>query len=267
MAVEAATEAGFKYIEVPVTTWRINPESIRRSDVADMKAMLKAGGVAASSLGMIWPRDYGMVAGSAAEWDRNIYYASKLFDFSAELGVKLLNLGGSARSAPSSMSYKEGLKTFVRFWREASKYAENKGVIVCIEDLVRSHEINIGNTTKEIIDLVEAVGSPSFQINAQVHQMAYTDLDVVDALRASGAMVKLVHIADVTGFNALLDPASFVTPGKGRLDFASVFRAFKDIGYNGEFCIEPRADSLEGKDFVSELRSGRELLEAEWASA
>jgi sugar phosphate isomerase/epimerase len=265
-AVKAAADAGFKYIEVPVTTWRIDPVTVTRNEVAEVKATLEAGGVEASSLGMIWPRDYGMVAASAAERDRNLNYAGKLFAFSAELGVKLLNLGGSARSAPSNMPYIEGLDEFVQFWRQACKSAEDLGVTVCIEDLVRSHEMNIGNTSKEIIDLVEAVGSPSFQINAQVHQMAYTDLDVVEALRASRGMVKLVHIADVAGFNAVMDPIMFLSPGRGRLDFASVLRAFKEIGYDGEFCVEPRADSLVGKDYVSELREGRELLEAKWES-
>jgi sugar phosphate isomerase/epimerase len=61
-----------------------------------------------------------------------------------------------------------------------------------------------------------------------------------------------------------VDPISFVTPGKGKLDFAAVFKALKDVNYDGELCIEPRAQTLEGKDFVSELRAGRELLKTTW---
>ena len=266
-AVEIAASAGFKYIEIPVTIWKINPETATKNDIANIRGILNSGGVEASSLGTIWPRDYGMVAGSTAEWERNINYANKLFEFSAALGVKALNLGGSARSVPVGTPYYEGLKKWVRFWKEACKYAEDAGVIVCIEDLVRSHVTNIGNTTKEIMDLVEAINSPSFQINAQVHQMAYTDLDVAASIRASGDMIKLVHIADVVGFNTVVDPISFITPGKGKLDFISIFKTFKDIHYDGEFCMEPRAETLEGKDFVSELREGREFLEAQWMNA
>lgn len=54
----------------------------------------------------------------------------------------------------------------------------------------------------------------------------------------------------------------FVMPGKGKLDFVSIFRAFNDAGYDGEFCIEPRAETFEGKDVIRELREGRELLAA-----
>jgi len=262
-----AARAGIKYIELTVTTWKIDPEIVTKEDIANIKSMFKSGGVEASSLGMIWPRDYGMVTGSTAEWKRNINYANKLFEFSAALGVKNLNLGGSARGVPLSVPYNEGLKTWVKFWKEACRYAEDAGVIVCIEDLVRSHDSNVGNTAKEIIDLVEAINSPSFQINAQIHQMAYTDFDIPAAIRASGDRIKLVHIADVSGFNKIVDPPSFVMPGRGKLDFVSIFRAFKDINYDGEFCMEPRADTLEGKDAISELRMGRECLEAKWMEA
>jgi sugar phosphate isomerase/epimerase len=116
------------------------------------------------------------------------------------------------------------------------------------------------------MDLVEAVDSPSFQINAQVHQMAYSDLDVPSALRLSGEMIKLVHIADVAGFNPLTEPVTFPTPGLGKLDFTSIFKAFKDISYDGEICVEPSPQEL-GEDFINELRKGRELLEAKWEQA
>ena len=265
-AVEIAVEAGFEYIEIPVTTWKIDPETATKKDIADVRDTLSSGGVDARSLGMIWPRDQVMVTGSSIQWRRNIDYARALFDLSAALGIEVMNLGGpQVRGVPADVPYYEGLKTLVRFWREACRHAEDVGVIVCIEQIVR-RSTNVANTTKQVMDLVEAVGSPSFRINAQVHQMAYADLDVPAALRASGGMIKLVHIADVGGFNPLVDPVAFMTPGRGRLDFESVFRAFRDIGYDGEFCMEPSPHEL-GEDYVSELREGRELLEAKWKQA
>ncbi len=263
-AVDVVAEAGFRYVEIPVTTWQINPETVTSKEIADLEDLLAARGVAARSLGMIWPRDYGMVTKDPAEWRRNLNYAAQLFKFSAALKIEALNFGGSARSVPPTIPYHDGLKIWVQFWREASRYAEAAGVVVCIEDLVGSHTTNVGTSSKQILDLVEAVDSPAFQINAQIHQMAYTDLDVAAAIRAAGDRIKLVHIADVLGFNAAMDPISFVPPGKGRLDFAAVCRALKEVHYNGELCIEPRAESLVGTDFVADLRAGRELLEATW---
>jgi protein FrlC len=113
------------------------------------------------------------------------------------------------------------------------------------------------------MDLVEAIDSPAFQINAQIHQMAYTDLDVPTAIRAMGDRITLVHIADIAGSNPIVDPLAFMTPGQGRLDFGAVFTALKDIGYDGEVCMEPSPETL-GDDVAAELRTGRELLEAKW---
>ena len=266
-AVNIAARAGLKYIELTVTTWKMNPETVTKEDIASLKSMFKSAGVEASSLGMIWPRDYRMVTGSPDEWRRNINYADRLFQFSAALGVENLNLGGTARGIPLSIPYSEGLKTLVKFWKEASRYAENYGVKICIECLTRSHESNVGNTAKEIIDLVEAVDSHSFKINAQIHQMAYTDYDVPAAIRASGDRIRLVHIADVGGFNRIMDTPLFMMPGRGKLDFVSIFRAFKDVSYDGEFCMEPQPETLLGRDVISELRMGKEYLEAKWRDA
>jgi len=265
-AVDIAAEAGFEYIEIPLTTWEIDPQAATGKDINRIRGILSSGGIEARSLGMIWPTDQAMITDSPSQLRRNINYARALFDLSAALGIETMNLGGhQVRRVPPDTPYYEGLKTLVRFWREACRYAEDVGVIVCIEHIVR-RSTNVANTTKQIMDLVEAIGSPSFQINAQVHQMAYADLDVPTALRASGEMIKLVHIADVAGFNPLTDPVAFITPGRGRLDFVSVFRAFKDIGYDGEFCMEPSPHEL-GEDPVRELREGRELLEAKWKEA
>ena len=264
-AVDITAKAGFKYIELPVSTWKINPETVTKKDIADIEDILKSGGVKASSLGMIWPANYSIVTSSTTEWARNINYANKLFDFSAALGVKVMNLG-AGRSVPLNMDYLEGVKIQVKFWKEACKHAEDVGVIVAIEHNGRSHTSNVGNTTKELTDLVKAINSSSFQINAQIQSMVLTDLDVPGAIRAMGSMIKLVHIGDVLGTNSITDQTSSLVPGKGKLDFIPILKALKDIGYNGEICLEPSPPTL-GKDVVSELRDGRKFLEAKLKQA
>ena len=264
-AVDITAKAGFKSIELPVSTWNINPETVTKKDITDIKNILKSGGVEASSLGMIWPAKYILVTSSTTEWKRNINYATKLFDFSAALGVKVLNLG-AGRHVPLNVEYIEGLKTQVRFWKEACEHAENLGVIVAVEHTGRSHTSNVGNTTKELIDLVKAINSPSFQINAQIQSMAITDLDIPAAIRAMGSMIKLVHIGDVLGFNPIIDSVESMLPGKGKLDFIPILKALKDVGYNGEICLEPSPPTL-GKDIISELRESRKFLEANWKQA
>jgi sugar phosphate isomerase/epimerase len=265
-AVETAKRAGFNNIEIPVTTWEINPETISNSDIKNIESICTSVEVKASSLGMIWPRKYSLITSSRSQWSRNLNYANKLFDLSSALEIEVMNLGGpEVRSVPADLPYYKGVMKLARFWRKACKHAEDVGVIVGIEH-IGINNTNVANTTKQVLDLVEAVNSPSFQINAQIHEMVYADLDVSSAIKASEGLIKLVHIADVTGYNPIVDPVSFVTPGKGNLDFTSIFRALKDIGYDGEVCMEPNTNTL-NEDYISELREGKELLMEKWKEA
>jgi choline kinase len=45
-----------------------------------------------------------------------------------------------------------------------------------------------------------------------------------------------------------------------------IFKACKDIGYDGEFCIEIDACKPE-EDYVTDLREGRKFLEEKWAQS
>lgn len=263
-AVDIAAKAGIKYLELPVQLpdWKINPETVTQENIADVKEALGSR-VKASSLGAIWPDKYPMVTTSSAEWKRNLDYAKKLFDLAAVLDARIMNLGGGlVRSVPANMLYYDGVKLLAKFWKEASKQAEDLGVIVAIEHFGR-HETNVGDSTKQIIDLIKAIDSPSFQMNAQLFAMAYTDLDVTSAIKASRKMIKLVHIADVQSLNPLTESIATVLPGRGRLDFKAIFRALKSVGYDGEICIEVGL----GKDPVSELIESRRFIEANWREA
>lgn len=263
-AVDIAAKAGVKYLELPVQlpAWKINPETATKENINNVKEVLGSR-VKASSLGAIWPDNYYMITTSTAEWKRNLSYAKKLFDLAAALDVEVMNLGGrKVRSVPANMSYYDGVKLLVKFWKEACKPAEDRGIIVAIEHFGR-HETNIGDNTKQIIDLVKAIDSPSFQINAQIFAMAYTDLDVPAAIKASRGMIKLLHIADVQGLNPLTESIATVMPGKGKLDFPAIFRALKGIGYDGEICIEV----VLGKDPISELKESKRFIEANWKQA
>jgi sugar phosphate isomerase/epimerase len=84
------------------------------------------------------------------------------------------------------------------------------------------------------------------------------------AIRTSGDMLKIVHVADVEDLNPLVESkTSFMLPSRDSLDFVATFRALKNVGYYGEVCIEATL----GADPVSDLIEYREFLEAKWKQA
>ncbi|MCJ7634477.1 TIM barrel protein [Candidatus Bathyarchaeota archaeon] len=277
-AADIVVKTGFKYFSLPVTTppVKIDPEIVTKKDITDLKSIFRSSGVKISSLGMAWPKSINMFTRSTTEWKRNLNYATKLFDYSAALGVKVV-CGPNQRSIPLDMDYFEGLKIYVRFWKEAIKHAEELGIIAApdVVPLPGFVPISASNTAKQLIDMVKAVDSPSFKITFETNIHAPNELDMCDAIRAMGDMIKLVHLADVPGsggrFNPLIDwtePLSLygLRPGTGKIDFRAVFKTLKSIGYDGELSMEwlPHGVPFNpGDDYVSELISGRKFLEAE----
>jgi sugar phosphate isomerase/epimerase len=263
-AVEIAENAGFKRLTIPVKSpaWKIDPLSITNDEIINIKKAIGSG-VEATCLGFIWPSDYLMVTTSQEEWNRNLNYANKVSDLARALNVELIIFGAPGRSVPADIPYYEGIRTLTKFWREACKHSEDVGITWLIEQSSKART-SVGNTTKDLIDLVKTVDSPSFQMCAQIHDMAFNDVDVPAAIRASGDMIKMVHVADVVDLNPIVESkTSFLIPGKGNLNFVAIFRALKDIGYKGEVCIE----AILGDDPVSDLRECKEFLEEKWKQA
>jgi sugar phosphate isomerase/epimerase len=262
--IDIVSKSGIKYLTIPVRSpkWGINPETITTEEISKIRNAFSKD-VVSTGLGYCWPSNYTMVTASKSEYDRNLNYANKLCELALALDARHIVIGAPGRSIPQNISYYDGVKKLVEFWKEVSLYAKDNGIGLYAEHTSKER-CNFGTTTKSLIDLVDAVDSPSFQMIAQIKDMVINDLDVVDAIRAAGDRIKQVHIADVSGLDPLCESWSpFMLPGKGVLDFVSIFRALKDIGYNGEICIE----AIIGDDPVSDLKETSKYIQSKWRQA
>jgi len=263
-SVDITLKAGIKCFTIPVKApiWGINPEKITEDEITKIRGLFGSG-VMATGLGFCWPSDYLMITDSKAEWERNLNYSNRLCDIASALGIKNIVIGAPGRSVPLNHPYYDGVKLLSKFWKEACLYAESYGVTFCFEH-ASIMRCNVGNTTRSLIDLFDAVDSPSFQLIAQIHDMAINDLDIPSAIKAMRGKVKQVHIADVSSLNPYTEPStSTVLPGSGKLDFVEIFKALKDVGYDGEICIE----TMLGDDLAAELSESRKHIESKWREA
>jgi sugar phosphate isomerase/epimerase len=262
--VEIVEKSGIERLTIPVRSpaWKIDPLIISDDEVISIKKALGSK-VIATSLGFIWPNDYQIVTSSKAEWTRNLNYANKISDLAQTLEVEYIIFGSAGRSIPADIPYHDGVKTLTKFLREICGHAEDLGVAWLIEQCSKVRT-NVGNTTKDLLNIIHAVGSPSLQMCAQISDMAVNDVDVPEAIRASGDLLRMVHVADVVDLNPLVGVNTFpMIPGKGILDWVATFRALKDVNYNGEVCIE----AMLGDDPVSDLIECKGFLEAKWKEA
>ena len=259
--IDILSSSGIGNVTIPVRspTWSVNPDTITLDEVSKIAEMIPSS-INVSGIGGCWNNEYGMITVSSCDLKRNLEYAKKLFQIATLFDAQHIVIGAPGRSVPADISYFDGVKRLVNFWKEVIEYTPESDVMILVEhsSLARS---NVGNTTKELIDLVDAVDSSRFQMIAQIGDMAVNDLDISEAIRRSGDRVKQVHIADVSGLNPLLDGwASLMLPGTGNLDYIEIFRALKDIGYDGEICLE----SWVRDDPVSTLVDYRKKVESLW---
>ena len=129
---------------------------------------------------------------------------------------------------------KEGIKKFLGEWDEASKYAKDKGVTLCVQ--------SCGQTPQSwdiIFSRMEGIGlkyDPSFSLQA--------GRSYVSEIVKYGKLIKHVHVKDeiifeqTTDFNQGLKPHRYVPAGMGNINWGSVMALLYEEGYTGDFAIE-----------------------------
>mgnify|MGYP001765691246 FL=1 len=112
--------------------------------------------------------------------------------------------------------------------KEAGAFAADHGVTLAIEPLNR-FETDFCATTVQGIDLTDRVGMPSVGLMLDTFHMNMEDPDLAEAILQAGP--RLVH------FQANENNRGFV--GSGHVDWPSIARALKRIGYAGPVTLEP----------------------------
>ncbi|WP_135827029.1 sugar phosphate isomerase/epimerase family protein [Halorussus ruber] len=115
---------------------------------------------------------------------------------------------------------------------EILDYAEERGVEVGIEF---EPELLV-ECTDEVLDLIEDVGRDSLGINLDVGHAAVYGEDLTDTIHRSAGHITGVHLEDIVGGRR--GKHYHRVPGEGDIDFAAVFDALDDVGYDGFATLE-----------------------------
>ncbi len=112
--------------------------------------------------------------------------------------------------------------------KEVIKYAEDNGILYCIESVNRFESFMI-NTAQEAVDFVNEVGSPNAKINLDTFHMNIEENDMIEALLIAGDKLGHLHVGEN---NRKL-------PGFGSADWDAMLKALKQTGYKGTISYEP----------------------------
>ncbi len=214
---------GFETVEIPVEDpSHIDPAKVRAA--AD-KAGLAIGSICAC---MGPGRDF---RGTAEEQETAMVYCKALIDQAVVLGCPSIigpvySVVGKA-DAVEPAQQKVEWQLVVKNLKELCKYAESKGVQICVEPLNR-FETDFLNTCDQGLRLIKAVGSKALKLHLDTFHMNIEEKNQAASIRKAGK-----HLAH---FHACGTDRG--TPGGDSLNWKEIVAALKSVGYKGDVVIE-----------------------------
>src|ERR1700692_2789781 len=112
--------------------------------------------------------------------------------------------------------------------REAIKVAEDCDVLFCLE-IVNRFEHFLMNTAAEGIAFAERVGSPNCKIHLDTFHLNIEEDSIGEAILEAGSWLGHFHLGE----------PNRRPPGHGRMPWAEIFGALREIKYQGAMVMEP----------------------------
>ena len=214
---------GFQTVEIPIE----DPSHI---DAAHVRAELDKAGLACGSIcACMGPgRDF---RGTAEEQKTAMVYCKALIDQAVVLGCPSLigpvySVVGKADAVEPKQQPKEWALV-VKNLKVLAKYAEKKGVQICVEPLNR-FETDFLNTCDQGLKLIADVGSPALKLHLDTFHMNIEEKNQAAAIKKAGK-----HLAH---FHACGTDRG--TPGNDSLQWEPIVKALKSVKYSGDVVIE-----------------------------
>ena len=216
-------ELGFDWIEVPL-------ESIDDMDHAAGAAIIADHGLSVSACAAMGP-DRDLIHPDKAIRDNGMDYVRQAIDAAQALGAT--NLVGPIYSAvgrtwqQTDDERAQDLDLLVSNLKELATYADDRGVVMCIEPLNR-FETSFVNLADQAIEIIDRVDHAGCQIMLDTFHMNIEEKHLGDAIRAVGSRLKHVHTCE----------NDRGAPGSGTVQWDDVAQGLKDIDYDGPVVIE-----------------------------
>lgn len=168
-------------------------------------------------------------------------------DTCVEIGCPdLIAIPGQRRG----MAYEEAADNCAAILNRVKKYAEDKGVTLCIEITnLRDRPDQAFNRLDWGFDVVKRVNSPRVKVLFDIYHAQITDGDVVRHIRDNIMWINHFHTAGVPGRNEIDDTQE--------LNYHFIAKAIADTGYTGFIAHEYRPSM--GRDWMQSLAQARDI--------
>ena len=238
-------KAGFDALEI--SPWF--PSELTRARVKSLEASLKRNGLAFSGFTFIYPPEMALASPSHDRRNKSIIYTKQLIELAHTLGGEALVWGsGRARNIPRDVPIGRGYGWLVELLKASASLADVKGIKIAIEPINR-FESTIIHNIREALSLAKLVNHDSVGLVYDTFHTSLEEDSFTGPILLAGKRLAAVHVSD----------CNRKIPGKGHLDFQPIFRALKQVRYDGYVTLEaildrdPRHDLLAARKYLDKM--------------
>ncbi|SIP86875.1 D-psicose/D-tagatose/L-ribulose 3-epimerase [Chryseobacterium sp. RU37D] len=123
----------------------------------------------------------------------------------------------------------------VEVWSNVSDYAKEKGVNIGIEPINR-YETYVCNTAENVLDLISKTGKNNLFLHLDTFHMNIEENNFYDPVILAGNRLKHIHMTE--SHRGML--------GEGNVNWEDLFKALKEINFEGNLVLENFSSSVPG---------------------
>ena len=249
-ALQAVTEAGYDYLEPPVTGM-LQPERPNSEIMPLLQERFAVSRLKPEAFNLLLPGDL-KVVGPDVDAARQQRYLETAFRRAGQIGGQIAVFGsGGARRIPDAWPLEEAHAQVLAFLTRCGDAAGQYGVAVAIEPL-NTAECNFINSVSEAAALATELAHPAVGVLSDLYHVTH-DSQSYDETRGAVAWLRHVHVAGVGRRAPTAEDRDYLQ---------EYFAVLKDAGYSGRISIEANWDTL-----GEQAAEARQVLERAWDAA
>jgi len=228
--IKKAADMGFDGVEIPI----FDPADV---DIEATKAAMKETGMGATGCSIL-SDDRDMISEDPAIRENAKKYIKDSIEICAALDAPIFcgplysavgKLVGRARNDEEWDLAVSGMK-------EVGKFAGDNGVTLAMEPLNRFETYFI-NIAKDAVKLAKDVDHPNVKVHLDTFHMNIEEKDLYEAIKTTGEAGLLAHVHCCENDRG--------APGSGHVNWDGVFKALKEVNYDGWLTIESFVPAIE----------------------
>lgn len=224
--------------------WGKSPELLQQAGISIVSGMFGCVGEDYSTLDTI--RLTGGLAPDAT-WEQNWKQIQTTVALTRRLGLKLVTFHAGF------LPHDEQDPAFAKMKQRLGEVAEIFGARGIALGLETGQE-----TAPALLALLQKLDRPSVGVNFDpANMLLYDKGNPIEALRTLGPWIRQVHIKDARRTKVPGTWGDEVAAGTGEVDWPAFFATLREVGFQGDLCIEREA----GVQRVADIRAARELVE------